>query len=570
MKQNLHFIYLLLVAIFIAPGLLSAQDYFDIPPLDDEGNPPLVYMIAGDTTDTGERVNPNRIYRLQRGAIYVLNATLIANYPVHIVAAEAADENDRPPIIVSGKFADGVNIRPMMEFTGDGTRHSFENIIFNGVDLDREFDLEWIRGLVFSADDISASFDGCVFNCFTGGATRFEGANASIYLRDCTWRNGVNPTHMFIGQQVTLPALPVDTLIVTNSTYFNNNSFWLFQENGLIKHAVIEHNTIFTSLIDVMRLRFSSNASIRSNIFYGTHVYGDSEESQGAGWYEPDASSYSVISLYDVPTEILEEVNLTEADRTVVLTHNAYYSPQPMHDYWNATDGVSGPDWLNTRTQALFDDEAGHPFFLERDNYDADPDFTDGVMDDWVVGKVADFCTTYRATLTPGNPLSGNAGENRNYDAEQGVDILTGIQWPLPESMAYQDATLLVGGHDGLPVGDLNWDPASRALYVETSEITTSLSEPNTPTSELYLLGQNRPNPFSSLTMFNFNVPTHGATTLKLYDMTGREVATLVDEVLTAGAYEYEFDALDLASGTYFYQLKSGAFSSVKKMTIIK
>lgn len=569
MKQSLHFFYVLL-ALFIAPGLLSAQDYFDIPPLDDEGNPPLVYMIAGDTTDTGERVNPDRVYRLQRGAIYVLNATLIANYPLHIVAAEAVDENDRPPIIVSGKFADGVNIRPMMEFIGDGTRHKFENIIFNGVDLDRQYDGEWIRGLVFTADNISASFQGCVFNCFTGGATRFEGANASIYFRDCVWRNGVWASHMFVGQQMTMPELPVDTLVVTNNTYFNNNAFWLFQENDLIKYAVIEHNTVYTSLVDMMRLRYSSNASIRSNIFYGTHAYGDSEESQDGQWYEPDHSSYSIISLYEVPSDILEDAGLTEADRTVVLTHNAYFAPQAIQDYWTATDGVNGPAWINERTQALFDDEAGHPFMLERDNYNEDPNFTDTVMDEWVTGKVADFCTTYRATLTPGQPLSGNAGELRNYDEEQGVDILGGIQWPLPESMAYQNATLLTGAHDGLPVGDLNWDPASRALYVETTEITTSLSTPSTPTSELYLLGQNRPNPFSSLTVFSFNVPTQGTTTLKLYDMTGSLVKTLVDDVLTVGAYEYEFDASNLAAGTYFYQLQSGSFSSVKKMTVIK
>lgn len=567
MKKKLHLLSLV-VALFLIGNTLSAQDIIDIPPLDDEGEPAIAYTIIGDTTATGERINPNRIYRLQRGGIYVLTATIIADYPLSIIAD--GDDSQRPPIIVSGKFADGVNIRPMFEFTGDGNRHEFKNLIFNGVDLDRSYDAEWIKGLVFSADDISASFEGCVFNAFTGGATRFDGANASIYFRDCVWRNGVSPTHMFIGQQVTLPALPVDTLVVTNNTYFNNNAFWLFQENGLANFAVIEHNTIFTSLIDMMRLRFTSNAYIRSNVFYGTHAYGDSEEARNGNWYEPDGSPYSIISLYEVPSDLLDEAGLTEAERTVILTNNAYFSPAPIRAYWDANPDIFGPEWMNTRTQGYFDDEVGHPNFIAHSNVNKDPNFTDTVMDDWVVGKVADYCITYRATLTPGSPLSGDAGDNRNYDEEQGVDILIGLQWPLPESMAYQDPELLVGGHDGLPIGDLNWDPALREQYIEPTEITTDLREPVAVSSDDYQLKQNFPNPFTSKTVISFNIPEKGMTTLKVYDMLGQVVKVLVSEELSVGAYEYEFDAADLIPGNYFYKLQSGSYSGLNKMTVIK
>ena len=546
----------------------SAQDILDIPPLDDEGEPAIAYTIIGDTTDTGERINPNRIYRLERGGIYVLTATIIADYPLSLIAG--GDESLRPPIVVSGKFADGVNIRPMFRFIGDGTRHEFKDIIFNGVDLDRLYDSEWIRGLVFEGDDISASFEGCVFNCFTGGATRFEGANASIYFRDCVWRNGVWPTHMFVGQQVTMPALPVDTLVVTNNTYFNNNAFWLFQEDGLANFAVIEHNTIFTSLIDMMRLRYTSNTYIRSNIFYGTHAYGDSQEAQDGTWYEPDHSPYSIISLYEVPSELLDAAGITESERTVVVSHNAYFSPQPIVDYWNSHAGISGPAWMNERTQGLFDDDTGHPNFIEGSNVNADPNFTDTDMEDWVVGKVADFCTTYRATLTPGSPLSGDAGDNRNYDAHFGVDILAGLMWPLPENMAYQNAEMLIGGHDGLPIGDLNWFPDMREQYVEPTEITTALNEPTATASTDYQLGNNFPNPFSDKTIISFNIPRGGMTTLKVYDMFGKEIETLVNKELKAGKYEYEFNTGKLISGNYFYQLQSGDYTGIKKMIILR
>ena len=562
MKRPITLAFAFFAMFFISQNIAFSQDIMDLPPVNDDGESVWVDIIAGDTTATGERNNPNRIYRLERGGIYVLTSTLIANYPISIIAN--GDDSERPPIIVRGKFADGVNILPMMQFTGDGNRHVFRDLIFNAVDLDREYDAEWIRGLEFLADDMSVTIERCVFNAFTGGATRFEGSNASIYIRDCEWRNGVSPTHMFIGQQVTLPALPVDTFIMTNNTYFNNNSFWIFQENDLIRFAVIEHNTIFTSLIDAMRLRYTSNALIRSNLFYGSHAYGDSEEFQDLTVYEPDGSPYSIISIYPVPTDILDAAGLTPFDRKIYLSNNAYFNPQPIVDYWEGNPEVTGVTWMNDRTQNMFN---SFPLFFENDNVEKDPDFIDTDMDDWVVGKVADFCITYRATLTPGQPLSGDAGDNRNYDELQGVDILVGLQWPLPENLAYSDPELLVGGHDGLPVGDLNWFPDARAQYQQPNMIS-ALSEAQPLETSGYDLKQNYPNPFNSNTVITFSIPEKGFTTLTVYNMLGETVEVLVNEELQTGTYQYELDVEDMAKGNYFYKLQSGDYIGVRKMSV--
>jgi len=61
-----------------------------------------------------------------------------------------------------------------------------------------------------------------------------------------------------------------------------------------------------------------------------------------------------------------------------------------------------------------------------------------------------------------------------------------------------------------------------------------------------------------------------GLVTLKVFDVLGNEVATLIDEYRTAGNYEVEYDASNLASGIYFYQLKVGEFISTKKMVLIR
>ncbi len=85
-----------------------------------------------------------------------------------------------------------------------------------------------------------------------------------------------------------------------------------------------------------------------------------------------------------------------------------------------------------------------------------------------------------------------------------------------------------------------------------------------------YELFQNYPNPFNPNTKINFALPKQGFVTLKIYDITGREIKTLVNEVKQAGYYTVDFNASHLSSGVYFYKIQSGDFSSVKRMVLIK
>ncbi len=86
----------------------------------------------------------------------------------------------------------------------------------------------------------------------------------------------------------------------------------------------------------------------------------------------------------------------------------------------------------------------------------------------------------------------------------------------------------------------------------------------------VYSLSQNYPNPFNPTTKINFALPKQGFVTLKIYDITGREIKTLVNEVKQAGNYTVDFNGSYLASGVYFYKIQSGDFVSVKRMVLIK
>ncbi|MCC7159414.1 MAG: T9SS type A sorting domain-containing protein [Ignavibacteria bacterium] len=85
-----------------------------------------------------------------------------------------------------------------------------------------------------------------------------------------------------------------------------------------------------------------------------------------------------------------------------------------------------------------------------------------------------------------------------------------------------------------------------------------------------YRLTQNYPNPFNPSTKIEYNIIKSGLVTLKVYDVLGREVRTLVNEVQSSGVKEIEFNAAALPSGIYFYTLSAGDFTNTKKMILIK
>ncbi|MBI5470739.1 MAG: T9SS type A sorting domain-containing protein [Ignavibacteriae bacterium] len=99
-----------------------------------------------------------------------------------------------------------------------------------------------------------------------------------------------------------------------------------------------------------------------------------------------------------------------------------------------------------------------------------------------------------------------------------------------------------------------------------------------------FTLEQNYPNPFNPSTRIAFSLPAarlpegqgqagvqgSGFTSLRVYDVLGREVATLVNENLSAGSYEVMFNAKGLASGVYFYKLQVGEFSETKRLLLLR
>jgi hypothetical protein len=85
-----------------------------------------------------------------------------------------------------------------------------------------------------------------------------------------------------------------------------------------------------------------------------------------------------------------------------------------------------------------------------------------------------------------------------------------------------------------------------------------------------YELSQNYPNPFNPTTVISYQLSAVSEVNLKIYDLLGREVAILVDEVKPAGTYSVRWEASHFSSGVYFYRLQAGHFVDTKKLVLIK
>ena len=134
----------------------------------------------------------------------------------------------------------------------------------------------------------------------------------------------------------------------------------------------------------------------------------------------------------------------------------------------------------------------------------------------------------------------------------------------------YQNA-LLTYITDGLSgsIDSVSYPFNSEGRIVQDSNLISvqSIGE-NVPGT--YDLAQNFPNPFNPSTRIRFGIPKSGLVTVKVYDMLGKEVATLVNEELRAGSYEVPFDGSYFSSGMYFYRIQSGEFVETKKMILVK
>lgn len=117
---------------------------------------------------------------------------------------------------------------------------------------------------------------------------------------------------------------------------------------------------------------------------------------------------------------------------------------------------------------------------------------------------------------------------------------------------------------------DLKYGPSEEICYKRNPTGNVGIQNISTEIPSAFSLKQNYPNPFNPSTNIKFHIKESRLVTLIIYDILGKEVATLVNEKLQSGVYETTFDGGNLTSGVYFYKLSAGDFSETKKMFYLK
>ena len=160
---------------------------------------------------------------------------------------------------------------------------------------------------------------------------------------------------------------------------------------------------------------------------------------------------------------------------------------------------------------------------------------------------------------------------------------------PAKNSPIFTATTMLVPSFSGtdrpsrplVPLGNLvnsvprDYDGKNRLSTSPPGAFTTSIATSaqnyqDVLTAHRFALEQNFPNPFNPATVIEYELPTRGVVTLKVFDLLGRDVATLVDGELEAGTHKAVFDASRLSSGVYFYRLQSGLSLQTRKLVLMK
>ena len=117
---------------------------------------------------------------------------------------------------------------------------------------------------------------------------------------------------------------------------------------------------------------------------------------------------------------------------------------------------------------------------------------------------------------------------------------------------------------------DYNSNFSTSASFTMTPDNITAVNESQPNIISNFKLNQNYPNPFNPTTIISYQIPYESKVVLKVFNILGEDVATLVNEDKASGSYNVQFNAINLSSGVYFYQIKADNFVDTKKLVLLK
>jgi len=538
----------------LPPGNLNAVINADTTAGGESGH---IYLLAPDgPVDTTYFIN---------GEIRIKNLDLIGRINPN---------TGNPPAIAPFILEDGSSPGNIAVAIDNGYVH-FKNLYLLGTRTDGS---QVTQQCVSTSDSCRLTMEYCIFENFGSTGTpnilnTWNALGTDIIVDHCLFRNNQSNIPQNPGMNWAGPGVnAIDTMKITNSTFFVMGGN-IEGSGSSMAYLEFDHNTMFMhTKSSPFSMRQMHNAKITNNIFFGVYSAGlDSNHIYNSEVYNANFfSAPAVLTMDSLGGDLTgDPYFLTEADRKVEATNNAYFWPQKIVDNfvtlnsdakYKAVGGtITAPVWVAARPTAeailaLPNIKVGAEY-----NFNADPGF-DASLVDAAADSMARFVryvwqnggdgTGARNFVNQAASIAPFDGVPSNWKTTQG--------YPVKENLRYTNSSLLVAAN-GKPLGDLTWFP----------EISVGVeAQPGIPTE--FTLEQNYPNPFNPTTTISYSITNPGFVSLKVYNVLGQVVATLVNQEQNTGSYKVDFNASKLASGVYMYSIQAGNNSLTKKMLLLK
>jgi len=583
--------YALVLGVCLFPALLFGQtdtvdviDYFD--PGGGEGtlNNAVNAAISGGTLS-------NTVFRLKPFGYYVLSATITvpAGKKLTIVAPDpGTTQLTSPPMIVWTP----ADIDRTYNFNCFGDIY-FKNIwILYATTNQTGAGTQVGTNLEISEDSTDhknvAVFDNVIFDYCNigsgGGAVTVSATHANLSFTNCYFRNLVDNHYRYYGRPVSFrfntSGYHIDKAIFENCTFANVGYVYMQEGAEYTDTLMFNHCTFLNSIMFTLESGWWHWLAVTNSVFVNAymlgHIPGDTASTPAGGALNIDSVGTTNFNF---------AVPFTDAQRHILFANNSYFTEQWLVDYYKPgsnvySDTASAANlpqpmpMMSEKTKTFFNNKTAYPYITMQDVHDStNPGF---LIPPTNIDAIKEFLVR-KWTDNSDLPAGGWA-----FDPHS--DVIQG--WPMNEQLRYTNSTLRTAGMGGFPLGDLyRWWNALPSTYpdwkaqrdVEYANIWNLLTngpvavedeQPNIPLATE--LSQNYPNPFNPMTEIGYALSQRSNVTLRVYNILGIEVATLVSKVQEAGKHYVFFDASKMSSGIYFYRLEAGSVVITKKMAFIK
>ncbi|MFO7447695.1 MAG: T9SS type A sorting domain-containing protein [Ignavibacteriaceae bacterium] len=547
---------IIVIALFCS-AVIYAQEVLRITPSD--ATNPETFLNAQITADSSESggIKENRVYELDRDAIYIHNRQMTVDAG-ETLRIRAAAGDGRKPVVYLYDAGTGSGRPPGNMIVLNGGDLELKDICIAGFYEPDPAGVDGVQGGLINTTGAGANLniDGVLFSNVNGQHIRTGFDVGTISIRNTIFANmgALTTSNLGAGKGLDFREAEIDTFILENCTFVNyqdrpirhynfNNPSPDTGGTRTLHYAKINHNT-FINGMGYHGLFSLGNVGeeivITNNLFVDGFALGEdpSDTTRTKEWANTQ-------EYYEDGTSRITWIFTAQNDVTNWVVSNNYFAISDsgqafLNDYGF---GPASPlSWhINSR--------------LGADSADA---FTQ--IDLELVNTPALMTNMMRWYETP--DAEGGAGKSKlvnNFNKELHDYDRRYIQYYRDTLDASYPSTspAFTASTGGLPVGDLNW-----------FEGVVSVPGSNLPSG--FALGQNYPNPFNPSTKISFNLDRSAHTVLSVYNLLGQKVATLISGEMPSGYHEINFDASKLSTGVYFYQLESGSNISTKKMLLMK